>query len=553
MDMAGVLEQIRGIIGDEKLAPPEAGRWITWTSLEDDEEFVAEVISHHDELGSLIKNPKNFSKNAEMRVKVRHVNGIQYYIDQDALAVGGWKYEKKPSNELINKSKACSFNRIMGDLKCASCSDVTRLLQNCEGCHKVYYCNSTCQLAHWPEHRKVCRRTVTVLRPHPRYPLPRRSMKMAEEQFLIQDEASKTLQDALAGRFSVVQPKKVPDVVKQGFQAKGQPLEIVLEFGHKSSLLSSKDVVPLISSHKFEVWVKSPSGDKIEHFIERVVFHLLDGPPVPKRTVTNPPYCMKEVIWTDGHCSYKMNIDVFFKAPTDDSLRKKRIFYEIDMQPYKRPKEKEYMKVMNKTRPEKLRFNTFDKDFRKKLLKGGAKLVEPTEEEAIAGGEVIVDCYKNLVPEERYNVKVRSNLKNKGLSMRWLGVEDSDHSIPKGKLTSCSFLRCVEGFEKELKGGLHFIASDENAALFWVMMINFNTYGTIALHHSPCQCNDSDQMPPQWRKLRRRLDKMLARAKADRTDVQCMFADTKDGCHNFPNCPFKHQKEVTKRRRTEKK
>jgi len=553
-----VLEQIRGIIGDEKLAPPEAGRWITWTSLEDDEEFVAEVMSHHDELGTVIKNPKNFSENAEMQVKVRHVNGIQYYIDQDALAVGGWKYEKKPSNELINKAKSYNFNRIMGGLSCAACSDETRLLRNCLGCHKVYYCDSACQLADWSEHRKVCRREVTVLRPHLRYPLRRTSKKLAEEQFLIQEEASKTLQGALAGRFSVSQPTTVPAVVRQGFEARAQPLEVLLEYGHKSTLMSPKDCRPLEATHNFEVWVKSPNGDKIEHFIEMVVFHLLDGPSIPTRKVTKPPFCIKDVLapYEGGHCSYKMHIDVFFRAPTDSKLRKVNILYELALQPYKRPKEKEYMKVLNKRRFEKLRFPTFDKEFRMRLVAGGAKLVEQTEEESITGVAVSVNCYKNLEPEERYSVKVKSgSLKNKDFSMRWGGVEDCKHTMPEGKLTSCTFLRCVEEELKkeELKGGLHFMAADANAALFWTLIINFNTYGTMALHHSPCQCNHTDQMPPHWRKLRRRLDKMLERARADRTDVQCMFADSKKGCHNFPDCPFKHQKEVTKRRRTEKK
>ena len=89
---------------------------------------------------------------------------------------------------------------------------------------------------------------------------------------------------------------------------------------------------------------------------------------------------------------------------------------------------------------------------------------------------------------------------------------------------------------------------DGCAATFCYMLINFNTFGTVAPFHAPCHCNPSNnegQMPPKFRKLRSRWDKMFLRAKADPHDVQCMFADTPAGCHNFDNCPFKHDVEVT--------
>ena len=52
-------------------------------------------------------------------------------------------------------------------------------------------------------------------------------------------------------------------------------------------------------------------------------------------------------------------------------------------------------------------------------------------------------------------------------------------------------------------------------------------------------------MPTKWLRARKNFDKMFSRAKADVNDVQCGFADTKEGCHAFGlprvlGCKFKH-------------
>merc|ERR1711879_695032 len=53
------------------------------------------------------------------------------------------------------------------------------------------------------------------------------------------------------------------------------------------------------------------------------------------------------------------------------------------------------------------------------------------------------------------------------------------------------------------------------------------------------------KMPPNWKKMQKQWDKMFSRADADIHDVQCMFADTREGCHSFGlpgdrGCKFKH-------------
>ena len=154
---------------------------------------------------------------------------------------------------------------------------------------------------------------------------------------------------------------------------------------------------------------------------------------------------------------------------------------------------------------------------------------------------------------------------NKEFNFKWRGLCSEEHSIPAGKPTACDtflYMEMVEenvmGDMEEVKqGGLHYMASMEDKAgteTFWYMLINFNTFGTVAPFHAPCHCNSSNkegQMPPKKRKLRSRWDKMFLRAKANPHDVQCMFADTQVGCHNFDKCPFKHDVEVTKSKKTQ--
>ena len=155
---------------------------------------------------------------------------------------------------------------------------------------------------------------------------------------------------------------------------------------------------------------------------------------------------------------------------------------------------------------------------------------------------------------ERYKLIIN----NKEFNFKWRGLCPEGHSIPEGKPTACDTFLYMEMMDENVKkGGLHYMASMEDKAgteTFWYMLINFNTFGTVAPFHAPCHCNPSNKdghMPPKQKKLRSRWDKRFIRAKANPHDVQCMFADTQAGCHNFDNCPFKHDVEVTKEKKTQ--
>lgn len=44
--------------------------------------------------------------------------------------------------------------------RCAVCRKRDGSLQRCGKCHSIYYCSATCQKAHWPEHKAICRQHV---------------------------------------------------------------------------------------------------------------------------------------------------------------------------------------------------------------------------------------------------------------------------------------------------------------------------------------------------------------------------------------------------------
>ena len=92
---------------------------------------------------------------------------------------------------------------------------------------------------------------------------------------------------------------------------------------------------------------------------------------------------------------------------------------------------------------------------------------------------------------------------------------------------------------------------------FWMMVLNHNTFGTVAPLNLGCGCKFS-KMPTKWLRLRRDIDKMFSRAKADVKDVQCMFADVEEyGCHAFGlpgdlGCKFKHDILAEKEKKVKK-
>ena len=151
---------------------------------------------------------------------------------------------------------------------------------------------------------------------------------------------------------------------------------------------------------------------------------------------------------------------------------------------------------------------------------------------------------------ERYTLKTGDHK----IAFKWTALESTDHSVGEER-TSCSLLLYMELFlmEEQWKSGSLTLLAGSQQELFWFMAINFKTFGTVALH-SKCHCNENGdgELKPKWKQLRKRWDKVFERAEMDLEDVQCMFADSREGCHNFREeggCPYKHNVEVKREKK----
>ena len=65
------------------------------------------------------------------------------------------------------------------------------------------------------------------------------------------------------------------------FSFYSQAMQVKLELGHRASLRTKK--TPEGYTHDWSVFVRGPEGTNIEHFIERVIFHLHESFPRAKR------------------------------------------------------------------------------------------------------------------------------------------------------------------------------------------------------------------------------------------------------------------------------
>ena len=151
----------------------------------------------------------------------------------------------------------------------------------------------------------------------------------------------------------------------------------------------------------------------------------------------------------------------------------------------------------------------------------------------------------DLKASYRYELR-HDSAGDKVVHFKQRALESLEHT--NGEPSSCSFFMTMElcmeqnGFKV---GGLHYLVGYEmDPNFFWGMVLNFNTFGTVAPFHTNCSCK-FPKMPPNYKEMKKKWDKMFSRAKAFPTDVQCMFADTCIGCHSFrldgkAGCRFKH-------------
>uniref|UniRef100_A0A670ZJ46 MLLT3 super elongation complex subunit n=1 Tax=Pseudonaja textilis TaxID=8673 RepID=A0A670ZJ46_PSETE len=115
-------------------------------------------------------------------------------------------------------------------------------------------------------------------------------------------------------------------------------------------------------THDWMVFVRGPEHSNIQHFVEKVVFHLHDSFPRPKRVCKDPPYKVEE----SGYAGFILPIEVYFK--NKEEPKKVRFDYDLFLHLEGHP-------PVNHLRCEKLTFNNPTEEFRRKLLKAGGIMV----------------------------------------------------------------------------------------------------------------------------------------------------------------------------------
>ncbi|XP_062985287.1 protein AF-9 isoform X1 [Elgaria multicarinata webbii] len=137
-------------------------------------------------------------------------------------------------------------------------------------------------------------------------------------------------------------------------------VQVKLELGHRAQVRKKPTVEGF--THDWMVFVRGPEHSNIQHFVEKVVFHLHDSFPRPKRVCKDPPYKVEE----SGYAGFILPIEVYFK--NKEEPKKVRFDYDLFLHLEGHP-------PVNHLRCEKLTFNNPTEEFRRKLLKAGGDFI----------------------------------------------------------------------------------------------------------------------------------------------------------------------------------
>uniref|UniRef100_A0AAY4DXI8 YEATS domain-containing protein n=1 Tax=Denticeps clupeoides TaxID=299321 RepID=A0AAY4DXI8_9TELE len=82
-------------------------------------------------------------------------------------------------------------------------------------------------------------------------------------------------------------------------------VQVKLELGHRAQVRKKPTVEGF--THDWMVFVRGPEHSNIQHFVEKVVFHLHESFPRPKRVCKDPPYKVEE----SGYAGFILPIECF--------------------------------------------------------------------------------------------------------------------------------------------------------------------------------------------------------------------------------------------------
>ncbi|XP_055925309.1 uncharacterized protein LOC129957157 isoform X2 [Argiope bruennichi] len=137
-------------------------------------------------------------------------------------------------------------------------------------------------------------------------------------------------------------------------------MEVKIEIGHRAL----KNIKPTKEgyTHDWTVFVQGANGNEIKYIVEKVIFHLPDSYPDPKRIKEKPPFILSES--TSQNVS--IEIEVYFCK--EAKLKKVNYIYDICINDDE----------VNALWTKNLMFPNPSKEFEKKLLLAGGELVDVT-------------------------------------------------------------------------------------------------------------------------------------------------------------------------------
>ncbi|XP_019870076.1 protein AF-9 [Aethina tumida] len=133
-------------------------------------------------------------------------------------------------------------------------------------------------------------------------------------------------------------------------------LQVTIEIGHEASIRSKKTQDGF--THDWELFVRGVDGADIRQYIDKVIFHLHQTFPNPRRVIKNPPYSIKE----SGYAGFSLPIDIYLK--NNQEPKRVKANYDLYLQDSGPP--------VSRVQKEHYTFTNLSDEFKNRLLKGGA-------------------------------------------------------------------------------------------------------------------------------------------------------------------------------------
>ncbi|KAK6631267.1 hypothetical protein RUM44_005793 [Polyplax serrata] len=152
-----------------------------------------------------------------------------------------------------------------------------------------------------------------------------------------------------------------------------QSVRVQFEIGHEASVRTKK--TPEGFTHDWEVFVRGADNTDIQCFVDKVVFHLHETFPKPRRVIKEPPYLVKE----SGYAGFVLPIDVYLK--NKEEPKKISFQYDLQLQPSGPP----ISRVLREPRL----FQNPSEDFRRKLIRGGGVGVDTPAESHVDDSKLL--------------------------------------------------------------------------------------------------------------------------------------------------------------------